>query len=555
MSFTITVDTGNIEQDILTTIKSYSDKQLAALIDSINFKKEGNNIIGKSIFFRYPDCQLIIDSITDITKVPLETRKIMRNRTKRIDIESLFLGLSDIESVKSDLIKKILELISNKIDVTQKFCNILSNDKYDFNFYNLCFKIISSDEYFNKFLDYNNNINIFGSKYKQEDYVLELSRILGYQEHDIYKENPVYKYPIVSFNMLLRYLKLRKIVNVDIPMLGEEVFNQDGKSSYSKEYQQQIDNDWRVNPDMMSYIMKDMAPEYNLLEQISHIYIKLCQVLRYNLGYHIKSWRTEYNKQRQESISPENNQIICSEFSMILTNIINKLDKSVEARCIVTGKEQHLSVGILIKDKNIRVDLDSTKVIDNFDDLGRIKLGMKLVGVNYLCDRAGEFEKAFNKVYDRICGAQQIKIEDLITAYEILPQKQQINVNFYENMQEFVKQMKEKNVVGSELLSVFKMLNNNGYFGNIRYSIVGQDKKLTFGERELFETAEEVLDGLEENIIINYENEYYLLRLDACELIQMSIEKLNELFEANKMRYFNLKYRIDGVGVKQCKTR
>lgn len=555
MNFTITVDTNNIEKDIIETIRNFSKEQMDKLIKSIKFKKDGNNIKGDAIFFRYPDCEQILLSLTDFTKVPFDIRKKIKERTRRVDTELIFIHLLTPEKVKNEFTKNIIELVQDRINIEQKFCDTLSNDRYNSQFYNICFKIISSEEYFQKFLNYSNNLDIFDSKYTQEDYVFELANILGYQAQSIYKENSIYKYPITTYNMLLRYLKLRKIVNVDIKMLGEEIFNQGGKTSYSKEYQQFIDNDWEVNPKLAEYVMNDMNPEYNDLEKISHIYIKLCQALRYNLGYHIKKWTADYNKQRQESITPENNKIICSEYAMIFTNLVNKLDENIEARCIITGKEQHLSVGILIRNKNIRIDLDSTKVIDNFDDLARVKLGMPLVGINYLCDREKEFEYAFNKVYHKLHGEYQIKTEDLIEAYEIIVKNQEIKVNFYENMKEFIFQMKEKNVVGSELLSIFKMLNNIEYFGPLKYSIIGQDLKLTFRERALLETAEEVLDGLEENIIINYKEEYYLLRLDTGELIQMTKQELNKLFEENKMRYFNPKHKIEGVGIESCKKK
>ena len=553
MNFTITVDTGNIEKDIISTIKKYNAHEMKVFLNAIKLKKEEEKIYGQPIFFRYPDCEKTLASITDVSKVSLETRKFVKKRTKRIDTEILFINLSNPQNKETEFIKELINLISDKIDIRRKFYEALANEKYNEKFYDLCFKIISLDEYYDKFLKYEENKELFGHNYTQEDYVLALSNILGYQHKDINKANPVYKYPIVTFNMFLKYLNLRKIINVDIKMLGEEVFKQEDKSVYSKEYQEYIDSDWNINPTLEAYIFKDINPQYNIMEKICHIYLKLCQALRYNLGYHIKRWRAEYNKERQESITPENNKIICSEFSMILTNIINKLDDSVEARCIVTGKEQHLSVGIIIRDKNIRIDLDSTKVIDNFDDLARIKLGMPLVGINYLCDRNSEFKKAFDKVYDDMYGKTQIKTEDLIEAYETLTPKQEIIIDFYENIAEFTKRMKKKNVVGSELLSVFKMLYSKGYFGKITYSIIGEDKKLTFIERAKLETAKEVLDGLEENIIIKNKDEYYLLRLDECELIQMTKEELNELFENDKMRYFNPKHKIEGVGVKPCK--
>lgn len=553
MNYTIIADTGNIEQDVWTTIDNFSNEQMEQFIEAIRLKKDNSNITGESIFFRYPDCEQFLSSVEDATKVPFETRKLIRKRTYRLDTEKLFIGLSNIEKVTSDLENRIINKIRNKIDIRKRFCNALANDKYNSNFYEMCFKIISSDEYFYKFIQYDENIETFQSEYSQEEYLLELSNILGHQEHDINNSNPVYKYSLITSDMLSRYLKLRKIVNIDIKALGEDVFCQGEKHSYSKERQAQIDNDWEINKDLMKYIMNGMNPQYNVLEQISHIYIRLCQALRYNLGYHIKKWEIEYNKKRQESISLENNDVICSEFSLLCIKLINQLDESVEARCIVTGKDQHISFGIIIREKDIRIDFDATKIIDNFDDLGRVKLGLPLAGINYLCDRNNEFKEAFTKVYNNLCNEYQIETENLIKAYESLPTKKEIQVDFYDNIHEFVRRMQTKNIVGSELLGVFKILTNNGYFGNILYSIVGQDKKLTFGERELLENPEEVLDGLEENIIINSGNEYYLLRLDAGEIVPISIDELNELFSSNKMKYFNPKYQLEGIGVKQCK--
>lgn len=553
MNFTITIDTGNIEQDIISTIDNFTQEQLNKFIDSINLKKDNSNITGNAVFFRYPDCEEILASIKDRTKVPLATRKIIKKRTYRLDTENIFLGLLKVENTKSALIQKILTKIKGKIDIKKKYCEVLSNDTYDYNFYDLCFKILSSDEYYNKFINYNENTDTFGTKYTQEEYILEISKILGYQEKEIAVTNSVYKYNFITQNMLDKYKQLRNIINVDIKLLGNEPFNIGGKTSYSKEYQSKIDNAWNVHPDMMEYIMKDMEKEYNTLEKISHIYIKLCQALRYNLGYHMAKWTAKYNQERQESITPSNNEVICSEFSLLATNLINKLDKNVEARCIVTGKEQHLSFAIIDKNKNICINFDGTKIFNEFDDLARIKIGLSLVGVEYICDRNNEFRNSFEKVYNKLCINNQIETQDLIKAYETLRSNQEIALDIYENLCIFFEKMKDKNVVGSELLGAFKRMVKQGYFGNITYSIVGEDLKLTFAQRHKLETPQEILDGLEENIIIQNGNEYYLLKLNDCKIILMSIDELNMLFEEDKMVYFNPEHRIEGIGVKSCR--
>lgn len=554
MNFTIIVDTGNIEQDVWTTINNFQPEQMKQFIEAIKLKRDDSNITGISIFFRYPDCQKLLSSINDVTKVPIQIRKLIREKTYRLDTETILMGLSNIENVKNQLIRQIINKIHKQIDIRKIFSEALSNEKYNSNFYNLCFEIISSDEYFNKFLNYNENKELFGTNFNQQDYVFEISKILGYQEKDINQSNSVYKYHFITLNMLNRYIELRKKINVDLKMLGDEIFNQNERTSYSKELQQKIDNDWSAHPKLIEYIMNDMDPQYNILEQIIHIYIKLCLALRYNLGYHIQGWGTTYNKNRQESITPTNNEIICSEFSILATNIINKLSEDIEARCIITGKDQHLSFGILHQKKNIRINFDSTKLVDDFDDLGRVKLGLPLNGIIYICDRNNEFKTAFEKVYDKFCKQNKIETKDLIKAYEIISTQQDIpiEIDFYESISEFIEQMKTKNVVGSELLGVFKLLVKNGYFGNIKYSIVGEDKKLTFSERKKLSTPQELLDGLEENIIIQNQEDYYLLRLNDCYIIPMSIDELNILFDSDKMAYFNPKHRIEGIGVKSC---
>ena len=347
MHFIINMDTGNIEYDVIKTIENFNEEELTKLIDAIKLKIENDNLVGESIFFKYPDYDNLFKTARESKQISIETRKMIRNRICRLDSDSILTAINNSENIKSKIVSIIIEKLKNKINIQEKIINAIINDKYNNNFYNLCLKIISTDEYFNKYINYNENIDVFGTKYSKKEYLLEISKLLGYQEKEIEKNNPIYKYQIITEQMKTRYLKLRNIINIDIDLLEPKVFDQEGKKSLSKEEQEKIDNDWQIHPKMYEYIMNDMDPEYTDLEKISYIYLKLCQVLRYNMGYHIKKWTTAYNKERQESITPENNEIICSEFTYIATNIISKLNSSIEARCIITGQNQHMSLGIL----------------------------------------------------------------------------------------------------------------------------------------------------------------------------------------------------------------
>lgn len=554
MNFVINYDTGNIEDDVFNTINSYSSSELENLINYFKLKRDKGTISGGSLVFRYPDCIETLSSIKDLSKVSIDTRKFVRRRSFRIDIESLLLRYVNNNMNCSSFIDRLSQKLDGQINIRDLFCDVVSNEKYDNKFYQVCFDILSSEEVFNKFIDYENNLNLFGD-FSKEEYVLEISKLLGYENHEIYESNPVYKYNLISFDMKDRYFKLRNLVNVDLDMLAPEIFSQDDRFSFTSRKQFLIDNDWDASPEMINFVFRDMNPKYNSLEKVAHIYIKLCQALRYDLGYHIKKWSTEYNKTRQESITPSKNGIICSEFTYMATNLINKYVDGVEARCVVTGKEQHLLFGILDKKNNVRINLDSTKLVNEFDDLGRIKIGLPLVGVQTICDRDGKFKEAFDKVYNDLCRNNLIETQDLIKVYEQMREKKDVKVDIYENLCIFFEKMREKNVVGSELLGAFKRMLSQGYFGNIVYSIVGEDLKLTFSQRHSFDKVEDILDGLEENVIIQNDDEYYLLKLDDCKIILMSKDELDMMFMDDKMVYFNPKHRIEGIGMESWLSR
>lgn len=548
MNFTISVDTGNIELDVWNTIANFSDEQVKQFIEAIGLKKHNSNIVGKSIVFRYSECEKILAGIDKPTQVSTDIRKILREKTYRLDTEIFLLKNFELKNIESLQLQGILEKINKEIDVRKKFVEALTNDKYNYDFYDTCFEIISNDELFDKFLKYDENIKMFDKNFTQEDYLLELSKILGNKSEEICISNPIYRYQILNQTMLDRYTKLRKLINVDIKILGDEPFGTKGTPAYTKEEQQRIDNDWELNQEVLDYVMNDMDPEYNLEEQICHIYIKLCCALRYNTGYRIYKYETKYDKKRQEAITLQNNEVICSEFVLACTNIISRLSEHLEVRCIRPQSGAHVSLGILIKEKNIRIDLDSTKLEESLDDLARVKIGLPLKGIEYISDRKNEFKTAFEKVYNKFMQEQKIETEDLIAAYEKMSSKQTIPIEFRENMNEFIKKMQTKQIKGSELLATFIILTKKGYFGDIKFSIVAEATNGGFEFRAESEGTNELLDGIEENVIINNNNEYYLFKLNTCEIIPTTPSKLNELFEMDMMKYFSKKYSLDGIG-------
>lgn len=538
MNFIIVKDTGDIDYDILNTIAHFSDEQIEQFIESIKLKNRYNSVGGGWAKFRYSDY--------DENMALLDGSKV-HNRIASISLSEFIEKINNLFAFEEfDLIDK-LKRVTSKIDVEKMFIDALANDKYNSNFYNICFQILKSGETFDKFLNYDQNFEIFGENFTQEDYVLELSKILGITTSEINNTNSIYNYPILNQEMLNRYLELRNIINVDIKVLGDEPFGEEGCFAYYPSRQQEIDKDWQVNQKLLNYVMDDMKPDYTLLDKVCHIYIKLCYALRYSNVYKVYEYGTDYMKERQEAISLDNNEVICSEFAILCAHIFNQLDDRLEARCVAPDGWGHEAVGILIRDKNIRIDFEAINVNNGFNDLGRAKLGLPFAGIHYICDRNNEFKESFEKVYNNFRKENKVETGNLISAYEQLVSQKDFVIDTSQNLTEFVERMRIKNVIGNELLNSFMFLEKIGYFGDIKYAFVGEDRKITFTERTDIESLMKFLDGLEENIIICNDNNYYLLRLNDCQVYLMKKEALNALFDNDKMFYIDEDHTIEGI--------
>ena len=111
MIFTIKTNTNNLEQDVLTTIENFSNEQLEQFISAIKLKKENSEIKGISIFFRYPECQQLLTSTEDPTKLPQDKKTMIRKGTYRLDTAQILKGINNKQDIKTEIIRKIIEKI------------------------------------------------------------------------------------------------------------------------------------------------------------------------------------------------------------------------------------------------------------------------------------------------------------------------------------------------------------------------------------------------------------------------------------------------------------
>lgn len=508
---------GNILLDIINTLNTFSKQEIDTIINDI--------YNGKKIFFLYKEDYDFISKSSDTDKSFIDKKRY------QLDLRKI---LYEIASYNDN---KYLNLINN-FNNKKIYALFVGKDKLDIRFINLCFEILSDEDKYNKFLDFENNKNIFSfnDSYNKEHYILEMIKYFDKKKKIVMIKNIQFNFDFITNEMKERYYRLKKLITVSDKTKNEqvEITANDGYV-YSYHKQKYIDNDWKLDKSIEDFVFCDIDSNYSIEETIAHIYIKLCILLEFE-GAYMKDTNINnlYSKEIMESINVDNPNILCSDFSHIFTKIINKLENidSRSVRC-GTGERVHEYTTLLIKDKDIKINFDPIDVKEGLNDLTSAKLGEELTGIDYVKDEKNIFKNAFNKVYKNLKNKQAITTYNLINQYE-KKYLTNIPINYDDNFNSFLKEMKNKNIRGSELIIAFMRMQNIGYFGNINYS-------LAFIRFD---------NGYMERLIIFENNDRtYYFRTSTQEIIEISKKQLNDLFDNNILTYEDDKYTLEGVGL------
>ncbi len=290
---------------------------------------------------------------------------------------------------------------------------------------------------------------------------------------------------------------------------------------YSDEEQRYIDNDWRLNNQLDNYLFNDLNKNYNDIELLFYIYIKLCFLGKYDSSYIIdKSKKSIYNKEEQENICIDNPYVICSNFSRILTKLYNSLNNKIKARSIKKNNSLHECINV--KFKNINFIIDGTYTFGYFNDLTRSKIGIPFNGMRNLYD--SELRSIFYNVYS------DLLYNDIIQSYNLLYlfHKDITKIDFVENINKFLMLFASNNINDNELLCVFNYLSHKGYFEAFEYAFISCNFN----------------SSLERNILLCYNDDYYLIRTSNYEFYKLSFDLVKELFDNETIKYENDDYKI-----------
>lgn len=295
------------------------------------------------------------------------------------------------------------------------------------------------------------------------------------------------------------------------------------KFLYTIDEQNKLDNDWVLNNQLEDYLFKNINNNYNEIEFLFYIYIKLCYLFKYDSKYIIdRTKSSSYIREEQENISVNNPYVICSNFSRFLTKTYNNYTSNINARSIIKNNSSHECINVNIKNKNINFMIDGTYTFGDFNDLTRAKIGIPFNDIKKLNN--DYLKQLFYKVYS------DLLYNDIIQSYNLLYlyHKKVNKIDFIENINLFLEVLSENNINDNELLCIFNHLSHKGYFEAFEYSFI----TCNFN------------GSLERNILMCYKDEYYLIRTNNYEFHKLSYNLVKELFDSNTIKYENDDYKL-----------
>ena len=322
---------------------------------------------------------------------------------------------------KNIIIKAILELmLSRQISLKpeeQEKLNILKNS-------------ISFKKFLEKNKEDNYNIYIDGIEYfipveqiisfmqlpnKQFDNLcsnVEIQEINGvkreyfiYAAFNFFRENEILEEYLLPDIIIDHYNDINSLQKIDLQAINKHLETTDTL------YQNvQIDNA------LENKILSLLPADTTLLEKAIYIYIKMCKLLTYDDEYYAvnqKGYATlkHKNADHVSSISPENNKVVCYEFNLIYTKLLDKLGIHFKSyyKSLVGEEYGSAHVSLDFRVGKFLVMADSVTSI-LLGDIMQAKLNQPLSGIkciNRNLQTQQEFKESLSRMYQLIASQEK----------------------------------------------------------------------------------------------------------------------------------------------------
>lgn len=383
--------------------------------------------------------------------------------------------------------KRIVDILKTR-DVEAFKLSLLDKKIADKDLLDRVFEILSDENTFNKFLDFENNREEFyidGKSRELSEYLRCLGSIYGKKDSvgQLEKAKDIYNsYYLPDFYTYgERYRKIFDSYNMDRyvnPLYEFRSFNS-LTHIHDRIIRKDEEPDWEINPELREAVYKDFPEDGTLEEKVMHIYCKLCKELQYDEGYFYKdklpegSYEYTFSQEHLEAIKPDS-PITCWDFSRICSKMINELEGDIEAVILSEGENQgHFSVGFYTDKVSAILEAINAKS-KGTNDLMKAKNGIELEGIEIVSDRQGLISKALESIYPKVLGRSQIDIIKYMMSLRELPETV-VEDNLEKKIQAFASVMRENNIRGNEAMQALNIYYNTGFFGEeLKKAYVGK---------------------------------------------------------------------------------
>lgn len=298
---------------------------------------------------------------------------------------------------------------------------------------------------------------------------------LIYAAFKFFRENKVLEDYLMPGVVINRYNDINSLQKIDLQAINKHLSTTDTKY-------QNIQIDSNLEHEIISGIPKDATT----LEKSIYIYIKMCKLLTYDEEYYAVNQRgvaTEKHKSTDyvSTINLENNKVVCFEFNLIYSKLLNELGihftsdyKGMVGEAYGTGH-----ANLEFRSDKFLISADSvTSILQG--DIMKAKLNQPLVGlkcINKNKQTQNEFKESLTKVYEIIAKQEKSlnenqQVEHIQTLDELLEEYSHLTKNIHD-------------ISLNERLSILvSRVNSTGMIGIDSLSYVLQLKKILFTEEQ-----------------------------------------------------------------------
>lgn len=378
------------------------------------------------------------------------------------------------------------------------------------------------------------------------------------KEHFIYaackfiKTQKILETFAIPQNVIIRYQELLTQQKIDFEALNQYLITSDT-------LHQKI----AINDSLRAKILSEMPQNMSSLEKSIYIYIKMCKLFTYDDEY-IAAKNQEFIFEKHKDlnyiskITPENNRIVCFEFNIIYSKLLEELGIHFKSNYKDTDTEayglNHVKLKYRVKKFIIQAD-SVTSILRG--DLVKSKLNEPLIGlkcINKNLTTKQEFQNIVKKVYELIIdqekkqGVYQESLQELLKEYrELTTNKKEITIS--EKIEILTTKLNNAKLVGIDAISyivhlieiLFQQAEINH---NITATLIGN-----YNPNHPEKNAETEMIIACNEIDINtaqWQNIYYYVN-SKNQIMQVSKEFLIEKLQKKEFDYLEEQDRIPGL--------